>query len=138
MALRSREGFAVPTSSPRYTAVESHETRWLSSEPEVPGSVGWDAHLPRIATIVRLRHRDGTAAGVANTHFDHASDQARLGPSPGPDPLRPGPSLDHRDRDLLAGQLPRAGGSCLEGGEERGAQAVCLEFAQRRGGGAAR
>jgi endonuclease/exonuclease/phosphatase family metal-dependent hydrolase len=59
-------------------AVESHETRWLSSEPEVPGSVGWDAHLPRIATIVRLRHRDGTAAGVANTHFDHAGDQARL------------------------------------------------------------
>jgi hypothetical protein len=61
----------------------------LSTEPEVPGSVGWDAHLPRIATIVRLRHRDGTAAGVANTHFDHAGDQARLESARRPAAQRP-------------------------------------------------
>lgn len=59
-------------------SVESAETRWLSASPDLPGSIGWDAELPRIATLVRLRHRDGTTADVANTHFDHAGDQARL------------------------------------------------------------
>ena len=58
--------------------VVSHETRWLSPEPSRPGSVGWDAHLPRIATLVRLRHRDGTLVGVANTHYDHAGEVARV------------------------------------------------------------
>ncbi|HEU4946884.1 MAG TPA: endonuclease/exonuclease/phosphatase family protein [Kribbella sp.] len=59
-------------------AVESHETRWLSAEPDRPGSVGWDADLPRIATLVRLRHADGTRIGVVNTHFDHVGDIARV------------------------------------------------------------
>jgi endonuclease/exonuclease/phosphatase family metal-dependent hydrolase len=50
--------------------VESSETRWLSSTPSRPGSRGWDADLPRVVTLVRLR-RGTVRLGVANTHFDH-------------------------------------------------------------------
>ena len=57
--------------------VESHETRWLSAEPSKPGSVGWDADLTRIATLVWLRHADGARIGVANTHYDHAGQVAQ-------------------------------------------------------------
>jgi len=56
--------------------IESQETRWLSERPDVPGSVGWDAGLTRVATLVRLRC--GTnRLGVANTHLDHRGRQAR-------------------------------------------------------------
>ena len=58
--------------------LESHETRWLSEEPARPGSVGWDADLPRIATLVRLRHSNGTPVGIANTHYDHVGETARV------------------------------------------------------------
>lgn len=58
--------------------VESHETRWLSDDPATPGSVGWDASLTRIATLVRLRHEDGTRVGIANTHYDHLGEVARV------------------------------------------------------------
>lgn len=57
--------------------LESHQTRWLSPEPARPGSTGWDAELPRIATIAWLRHGSGLLAGVANTHFDHTGESAR-------------------------------------------------------------
>ena len=49
--------------------VESSETRWLSATPDRPGSIGWDARLTRIVTLVRLR-RGTTTLGLANTHFD--------------------------------------------------------------------
>ena len=54
-------------------------TFWLSETPDEPGSVGWDAALPRIATSVHLRVR-GTEFDfrVINTHFDHRGTQARL------------------------------------------------------------
>lgn len=58
--------------------VESAETRWLSAEPTRPGSVGWDADLTRIATLARLKHTDGTLAGIANTHYDHLGEIARV------------------------------------------------------------
>ncbi|WP_020388007.1 endonuclease/exonuclease/phosphatase family protein [Kribbella catacumbae] len=58
--------------------VESDETRWLSGEPTTPGSVGWDADLTRIATLARLGHTDGTLVGIANTHFDHLGEVARV------------------------------------------------------------
>ena len=32
--------------------IERSETRWLSDDPGTPGSVGWDAHLTRVATLV--------------------------------------------------------------------------------------
>lgn len=56
--------------------VESAETRWLSPTPDVPGSVGWDAGLTRVATLVRLRRGD-RVLGVANTHFDSRGPIAR-------------------------------------------------------------
>jgi endonuclease/exonuclease/phosphatase family metal-dependent hydrolase len=58
--------------------VDKHETRWLSTEPARPGSVGWDAHLTRIATLVWLRHAAGARVGVANTHYDHAGQVAQV------------------------------------------------------------
>ncbi|MFZ2285843.1 MAG: endonuclease/exonuclease/phosphatase family protein [Bacteroidales bacterium] len=54
-------------------------TFWLSSTPEVPGSVGWGAALTRITTWVRLY--DKTVRDTLlylNTHFDHISDSARV------------------------------------------------------------
>lgn len=54
------------------------DTRWLSETPDSVGSVGWDAALPRIATIVTLRQRsDGRTLRVLNTHFDHSGELAR-------------------------------------------------------------
>lgn len=68
-------------------------TFWLSKTPETPGSRDWDAACPRIATWARFRPRVAAAtdassgAGstgldertllVVNTHFDHASAEAR-------------------------------------------------------------
>lgn len=53
-------------------------TFWLSATPEVPGSVGWDAALPRICTWGRFRDRTTGAVFVhANTHFDHVGEEAR-------------------------------------------------------------
>ncbi len=54
------------------------ETFWLSETPDQPGSVGWDAELPRIATRFWLRdERTGKTLTHCNTHLDHAGEQAR-------------------------------------------------------------
>lgn len=70
---------------------------WLSDTPDVPGSVAWGAHLPRMALHVALRPAGEAAAGdggtagggseaggglpcllhVFNTHLDHESPEAR-------------------------------------------------------------
>jgi len=53
---------------------------WLSDTPDVPGSRGWDAALPRIASWARLRDRtdpEGRNVLVFNTHFDHRGAEAR-------------------------------------------------------------
>ena len=70
------EQSAVLYRADRFEALASG-TFWLSPTPEVPGSVGWDAALPRIATWVRLRERGGAAFVVVNTHFDHVGAAAR-------------------------------------------------------------
>jgi endonuclease/exonuclease/phosphatase family metal-dependent hydrolase len=57
--------------------VASYETRWLSPTPEMPGSVGWDADLTRIATLVRIESAD-QQVGVLNAHYDHLGEVARL------------------------------------------------------------
>ncbi len=55
-------------------------TIWLSETPNQPGSQGWDAGLPRIATSAHLKFREtGTDFLVINTHFDHLGTQARYG-----------------------------------------------------------
>ena len=56
-----------------------HDTFWLSTTPEVPGSQSWDAALPRIVTWARFRDRQtGAAFYHFNTHFDHRGETARL------------------------------------------------------------
>ncbi|KAK9897548.1 hypothetical protein P389DRAFT_58330 [Cystobasidium minutum MCA 4210] len=65
----------------------SFEHFWLSDQPHVPNSVGWDAALSRLATLVKLRwrtheskdidpekkkkHKKGETFYVLNTHYDH-------------------------------------------------------------------
>tara|TARA_B100000427_G_C15405479_1_gene549594 strand:- start:56 stop:871 length:816 start_codon:yes stop_codon:yes gene_type:complete len=56
------------------------ETRWLSDSWSEEGSIGWDAHLPRIATIVLLYQRSsGKTIKVINSHWSHVSSEAREG-----------------------------------------------------------
>ena len=53
---------------------------WLSPTPDVVGSKGWDAALPRIATWVKLADKTDAAAQpllFVNTHFDHKGAEAR-------------------------------------------------------------
>lgn len=51
---------------------------WLSQTPDVPGSIGWEAVLPRIVTWVQLKDRNSNMDFfVFNTHFSHVSDLAR-------------------------------------------------------------
>lgn len=55
-----------------------HDTFWLSTTPNEPGSKSWEAALPRIATWARFRDRaSGDTLFVLNTHFDHESAEAR-------------------------------------------------------------
>jgi endonuclease/exonuclease/phosphatase family metal-dependent hydrolase len=52
---------------------------WLSETPDQPGSRGWDASLPRVATWTRLRDlRTGGPLFVINAHFDHRGPRARV------------------------------------------------------------
>lgn len=52
---------------------------WLSDTPAVPGSRGWDAALPRIASWALFRLTADTLATLrfVDTHFDHVGIQAR-------------------------------------------------------------
>ncbi|KAL0252313.1 hypothetical protein I308_101702 [Cryptococcus tetragattii IND107] len=56
-------------------------TMWLSPTPNVPGSKGWDAALPRIATLLTLRYKDENKGEelihAVNTHYDHLGVRAR-------------------------------------------------------------
>ncbi|KAF0522021.1 Endonuclease/exonuclease/phosphatase [Gigaspora margarita] len=51
---------------------------WLSETPDVPGSKGWDADLPRVVTQIRfLDLITGKKFWFINTHFDHGGSLAR-------------------------------------------------------------
>lgn len=51
---------------------------WLSETPDVPGSIGWDAALERIASYAKLKDkRTGKVFMAVNTHFDHVGVKAR-------------------------------------------------------------
>lgn len=55
------------------------KTFWLSDTPEVPGSMGWGASLPRIVTWMELVDRNSHEHFFFfNTHFAHDSDSARI------------------------------------------------------------
>jgi endonuclease/exonuclease/phosphatase family metal-dependent hydrolase len=54
-------------------------TFWLSDTPEVPGSMGWGASLPRIVTWMELVDKNTHEHFFYfNTHFAHDSDSARV------------------------------------------------------------
>jgi len=69
---------AIFTSRERYQVLDQG-TFWLSETPDVIGSKGWDAALPRIATWVKLQDRwcHPDTLFVFNTHFDHMGTIAR-------------------------------------------------------------
>jgi endonuclease/exonuclease/phosphatase family metal-dependent hydrolase len=49
---------------------------WLSETPDVPGSIGWLARLPRVVTWAKFSHHNKVFF-VFNAHFSHVSDLAR-------------------------------------------------------------
>lgn len=51
---------------------------WLSETPGVPGSQSWKSSLPRMASWAVFRSA-GKRFLVLNTHFDHRSEEARVG-----------------------------------------------------------
>jgi len=54
-------------------------TFWLSETPDIPGSKGWGAVLPRIVTWVELYDKSSQVTFFFfNTHYSHMSDSARL------------------------------------------------------------
>jgi endonuclease/exonuclease/phosphatase family metal-dependent hydrolase len=54
-------------------------TFWLSNTPDVPGSKGWGASLPRIVTWMELVDKNSHEHFFYfNTHFAHDSDSARI------------------------------------------------------------
>ncbi|MDO9340105.1 MAG: endonuclease/exonuclease/phosphatase family protein [Bacteroidales bacterium] len=54
-------------------------TFWLSNTPEIPGSRGWGASLPRIVTWMELVDKNNHEHFFYfNTHFAHDSDSARI------------------------------------------------------------
>ena len=55
------------------------DTVWLSEQPDVVGSRGWDAALPRIATFATLRHNaSGKRILLGSAHYDHRGKMARI------------------------------------------------------------
>lgn len=57
-------------------------TFWLSDTPEIPGSKGWGASLPRVVTWLELVDRNNHEHFLCfNTHFAHDSDSARISSS---------------------------------------------------------
>jgi endonuclease/exonuclease/phosphatase family metal-dependent hydrolase len=77
-----RSGEMVPIFYRKELCMEGKSGRgtfWLSPTPEVAGSVGWGAVLPRIVTWASLTIRStGEEFFFFNTHFSHMSDSARL------------------------------------------------------------
>lgn len=54
-------------------------TFWLSATPQIAGTKGWGASLPRVVTWVELIEKgSGRKLFYFNTHFAHDSDSARV------------------------------------------------------------
>jgi endonuclease/exonuclease/phosphatase family metal-dependent hydrolase len=67
--------------SDRFEALD-RDTLWLSETPDEPGSIGWNANLPRIASWVDLAERaTGLRVRAYCTHFSHVSREARVNSS---------------------------------------------------------
>ncbi len=75
---RAGEMNPVFYSKERFDLVRS-KTFWLSETPELPGSRGWGASLPRIVTWLELVDKKSHEHFLFfNTHFAHDSDSARI------------------------------------------------------------
>jgi endonuclease/exonuclease/phosphatase family metal-dependent hydrolase len=73
----SGEYSAILYRKSRFQLIET-KTFWLSENPDVPGSKGWDAALPRIVTWAKFKDRASRKTFFHfNTHFDHRGDRAR-------------------------------------------------------------
>ncbi len=59
-------------------AVQTKGSFWLSETPNEPGSVGWDAALPRVTSWLVSKMHDGDSLVIFNTHFDHVGEDARV------------------------------------------------------------
>ncbi|WP_439483085.1 endonuclease/exonuclease/phosphatase family protein [Cyclobacterium plantarum] len=73
----------------------ANATFWLSETPEKPGSIGWDAQLPRIVSWAKLK--DGESGKIIfhfNTHFDNKGMDSRF-----------------KSVDLLAGKIDEIAGA---------------------------
>ena len=73
------EGEACPVfwNRDRFDRIHA-ETLWLSPTPRMVGSIGWDAALPRVATVVVLHDRQtGKLIRIINAHFSHIGEAAR-------------------------------------------------------------
>ncbi len=72
------EGTPIFYRRDRFDAID-RGTFWLSTTPDIPGSRGWDAALPRVASWLKLRdRRTGREFLAVNTHFDHRGPEARV------------------------------------------------------------
>jgi endonuclease/exonuclease/phosphatase family metal-dependent hydrolase len=61
----------------RFTLLETGQF-WLSETPDIPGSIGWEAILPRVVSWALLNDKESnTSLYVFNTHYSHVSDLAR-------------------------------------------------------------
>ena len=74
---REGEFSAILYRKDRFKLLEC-KTFWLSETPDVAGSKGWDAALPRIVTFAKFRDsRSKKIFYHFNTHFDHMGVKAR-------------------------------------------------------------
>lgn len=74
----TRGEFAPILYDPRRLALEAQTTRWLSDEPDTPGSRTWGNHFPRIVTMAWFVDRSNDRRfGVVNLHADERSEEIR-------------------------------------------------------------
>jgi endonuclease/exonuclease/phosphatase family metal-dependent hydrolase len=72
------EGAPIFFDSERLELVDWHQAA-LSDEPDVPGSMTWGNHVPRIVVTAVFRDRPtGTRFVALNTHLDHLSSPSRV------------------------------------------------------------
>lgn len=53
-------------------------TQWIGPQPNMPGSLGPGAQLPRVFTWAKFAYGRRKRIWVVNTHLDHQSDPARI------------------------------------------------------------
>ncbi|MCH8331500.1 MAG: endonuclease/exonuclease/phosphatase family protein [Bacteroidetes bacterium] len=62
----------------RFESIQLPKYVWLSETPDKPGSISWDAKVPRMLTRATIRDKKtGDVISVFNTHFDDWSENHR-------------------------------------------------------------